>query len=442
MKKINKKIFPEDFFDLPNNKEELSNIKNKSKQKEHPKLINPSNTIKIVSPEFNEIKEEAFEESVENLQVKKNNLKIIIPDKSNDELEPSTSGSSNVKLSPTTPSPLIYPENNKFKIYPENKPKTPNTNKDEDTYKITAHFVYEEDNNNKSIKNKSLKRPSTPNTSRFKNVYNPPLTCDNKNIDKYKFNYNFETKKNGVIVPKKDNKLNQIHRQNLFKMGYNCNNSNRNKKINNNNKIKPVTSKIEQIFGSQKNTPRETSFISIKNNLYEKKVNKDYNTNSLTNNSKHKTLKKNKNASFIENQKNSKKARANSLENKYINIKKNIADKYDLRVIMLITPETSEDRIRFIDDNTDGFIYMVSSAAITGAQKSFDDAKQEYFRRINAMNLRNPRMIGFGISNKQTLEAAQSNAAGAIIGSKFVTLLNESKDADKALDKLFEALRS
>lgn len=126
----------------------------------------------------------------------------------------------------------------------------------------------------------------------------------------------------------------------------------------------------------------------------------------------------------------------------YQDIVKPIADKYDLRVIMLITPETSEDRIRFIDDNTDGFIYMVSSAAITGAQKSFDDAKQEYFRRINAMNLRNPRMIGFGISNKQTLEAAQSNAAGAIIGSKFVTLLNESKNADEALDKLFEALRS
>ena len=125
----------------------------------------------------------------------------------------------------------------------------------------------------------------------------------------------------------------------------------------------------------------------------------------------------------------------------YLDIVKPVADKYDLRVIMLITPETSEERIRFIDDHTDGFIYMVSSAAITGAQKSFDDAKQEYFRRINAMNLRNPRMIGFGISNKQTLEAAQSNAAGAIIGSKFVTLLNESKNADEALDKLFDALK-
>ena len=124
----------------------------------------------------------------------------------------------------------------------------------------------------------------------------------------------------------------------------------------------------------------------------------------------------------------------------YQDIVKPVADKYDLRIIMLITPETSEERIRFIDEHTDGFIYMVSSAAITGAQKSFDDAKQEYFRRINGMNLRNPRMIGFGISNKQTLEAAQQNAAGAIIGSKFVTLLNESNDADEALDKLFDAL--
>ena len=125
----------------------------------------------------------------------------------------------------------------------------------------------------------------------------------------------------------------------------------------------------------------------------------------------------------------------------YQEMVKPVADRYDLRVIMLITPETSEERIRFIDANTDGFIYMVSSAAITGAQKSFDEQKQEYFRRINAMNLRNPRMIGFGISNAQTLKAAQGNAAGAIIGSKFVTLLSESKNADEALDKLFDALQ-
>ncbi|WP_455667189.1 tryptophan synthase subunit alpha [Phocaeicola sp.] len=120
-----------------------------------------------------------------------------------------------------------------------------------------------------------------------------------------------------------------------------------------------------------------------------------------------------------------------------------IALKYDVKVIMLITPETSEERIRSIDEHTDGFIYMVSSAAITGAQKDFNTQKQEYFQRIADMNLRNPRMIGFGISNKQTFEAASAHAAGAIIGSKFVTLLDEEKgNAEKAIDRLLEALKN
>lgn len=122
---------------------------------------------------------------------------------------------------------------------------------------------------------------------------------------------------------------------------------------------------------------------------------------------------------------------------------KPIADKYDIRFIMLITPETSEERLRLIDEHTDGFIYMVSSASTTGAQKSFDEAKQEYFHRINAMNLRNPRMIGFGISNKQTLESSQQNAAGAIIGSKFVQLLADAEgDPNVAMDRLYEALNN
>ena len=125
----------------------------------------------------------------------------------------------------------------------------------------------------------------------------------------------------------------------------------------------------------------------------------------------------------------------------YLKVVKPIAVKYDIRVIMMITPETSEERIRFIDEHTDGFIYMVSSASITGAQSSFGDAKLAYFNHINGMKLRNPRMIGFGISNKQTLTSAQDNAAGAIIGSKFVTLLNETLDPDKALDELFDALK-
>ena len=125
----------------------------------------------------------------------------------------------------------------------------------------------------------------------------------------------------------------------------------------------------------------------------------------------------------------------------YLQLVKPVADRYDLRVVMLITPETSEERIRFIDEHTDGFIYMVSSAAVTGTQQSFDEQKQAYFRRINQMQLRNPRMIGFGISNRQTLESAQQNAAGAIIGSKFVTLLDEAHgNAEEALNRLYHSL--
>lgn len=127
----------------------------------------------------------------------------------------------------------------------------------------------------------------------------------------------------------------------------------------------------------------------------------------------------------------------------YMEDYKPIADRYDIRIIMLITPETSEERIRFIDDNTSGFIYMVSSAAITGAQKEFNEAKQAYFNKVHAMQLKNPTMIGFGISNKQTLQSAQANANGAIIGSKFVQLLDQANgNADLALDQLFEALQS
>ena len=125
----------------------------------------------------------------------------------------------------------------------------------------------------------------------------------------------------------------------------------------------------------------------------------------------------------------------------YMEQYKPIADKYDVRIIMLITPETSEERIRFIDEHTDGFIYMVSSAATTGAQQSFNDEKHAYFNRVHAMKLRNPLMIGFGISNKQTLDAAHANAQGAIIGSKFVQLLDEANgNAEKAMKNLFECL--
>ncbi|MDE7379373.1 MAG: tryptophan synthase subunit alpha [Paraprevotella sp.] len=125
----------------------------------------------------------------------------------------------------------------------------------------------------------------------------------------------------------------------------------------------------------------------------------------------------------------------------YMETYKPVADRYGLKIIMLITPETSEERIRFIDRNTDGFIYMVSSAATTGAQREFDETKQAYFNKVNSMQLTHPRMIGFGISNRQTLESAQSNAAGAIIGSKFVALLDRCDTVGEALETLLDELK-
>ena len=118
-----------------------------------------------------------------------------------------------------------------------------------------------------------------------------------------------------------------------------------------------------------------------------------------------------------------------------------IAERYNLRIIMLITPETSEERVREIDEHTDRFIYMVSSASTTGAQQDFDSQKRNYFKRIEEMKLRNPRMVGFGISNKATFKAACEHASGAIIGSRFVTLLEEEKDPQQAITSLLNGLK-
>jgi tryptophan synthase alpha chain len=110
-----------------------------------------------------------------------------------------------------------------------------------------------------------------------------------------------------------------------------------------------------------------------------------------------------------------------------------------LEFIFLITPETSEERIREIDGYTNGFIYMVSSAAVTGTQNSFD-TKVDYFNRINAMNLRNPRLIGFGISNKATIDTVNRYSSGAIIGSAFIKALNETQDVAKGVELLLKRL--
>jgi tryptophan synthase alpha chain len=120
---------------------------------------------------------------------------------------------------------------------------------------------------------------------------------------------------------------------------------------------------------------------------------------------------------------------------------KPVAYRFDIKIIMLITPETSDERIRLIDANTGGFIYMVSSAAITGAQESFDDARRSYFRRVADMNLRNPRLVGFGISNKATFDDASAHSHGAIVGSRFIQHLATTPNIEDAVDALLATLR-
>ena len=100
-------------------------------------------------------------------------------------------------------------------------------------------------------------------------------------------------------------------------------------------------------------------------------------------------------------------------------------DKYGLKNIFLITPQTSDERIRFIDSVSSGFIYMVSSASVTGSQSGFGSTQSAYFERIANMNLKNPQIIGFGINNAETFKQATQYAKGAIIGSAFIKHLSE-----------------
>ena len=104
----------------------------------------------------------------------------------------------------------------------------------------------------------------------------------------------------------------------------------------------------------------------------------------------------------------------------YLESVKPLCEKYDIPVIMLITPETSDERIRLIDEYCGGFIYMVSSASTTGVKDRFTAGQIEYFQRIDRLNLKNKRLIGFGISNGETLSTVCRYSSGAIIGSLFV----------------------
>lgn len=100
-------------------------------------------------------------------------------------------------------------------------------------------------------------------------------------------------------------------------------------------------------------------------------------------------------------------------------------EQHGLYNMFLITPQTPEKRIRYIDKVSNGFIYMVSSASVTGAKATFGDTQTDYFKRIAALGLNTPQIVGFGISNAETYQAATTHAQGAIIGSAFIQFLEK-----------------
>ena len=106
-------------------------------------------------------------------------------------------------------------------------------------------------------------------------------------------------------------------------------------------------------------------------------------------------------------------------------------EKFNLCNTFLVSPTTSEDRIRLIDSLSNSFIYAVSASSTTGAKKNFEDAQIKYFQQLKRMKLKNPFLIGFGISNQSTFNTACEYGSGAIVGSAFISVLGKSNNLPK-----------
>ena len=118
---------------------------------------------------------------------------------------------------------------------------------------------------------------------------------------------------------------------------------------------------------------------------------------------------------------------------------KALFDKHGLYNMFLITPQTSESRIKYIDKVSNGFIYMVSSASVTGAKSTFGNTQTEYFKRIATLKLKTPTVIGFGISNQETYKIACDQSRGAIIGSAFIQFLE--KEGEEKIGSFIKSIR-
>ncbi|MGE5520078.1 MAG: tryptophan synthase subunit alpha [Candidatus Dadabacteria bacterium] len=123
----------------------------------------------------------------------------------------------------------------------------------------------------------------------------------------------------------------------------------------------------------------------------------------------------------------------------YLKEYKDVVEKYGLDFIFLITPETSEGRIRQLDEITTGFLYAVSSSSITGSDKNFSPV-EDYLKRIKDLKLKNPVLVGFGIKDKETFRSASKYSNGAIIGSAYIKAIDGSGDIKTKTKKFLESV--
>jgi len=117
-----------------------------------------------------------------------------------------------------------------------------------------------------------------------------------------------------------------------------------------------------------------------------------------------------------------------------------IIKKHGLDFIFLVTPETSEERIKKLDELSTGFLYAVSSSSTTGSDKNMTDVKS-YLQKLKGMNLKNPVLVGFGIKDKTTFQTACANANGAIIGTAYIKALAEPGNVADITRKFLETIR-
>lgn len=124
----------------------------------------------------------------------------------------------------------------------------------------------------------------------------------------------------------------------------------------------------------------------------------------------------------------------------YVSNYKSLFNQYGLYNIGLITPQTPDARLKFVDESSEGFVYMVSTSSTTGGSKQLSDSAP-YFERIKGMNLSNPTLIGFNIHDRQSFEVACKHSRGGIIGSAFIKALGETSDIVGTVSEFIKSIK-